>query len=161
MSIIHISLSYRYQSWHPLQPDVERHPSLPDILYIIYCIACITNPVYIQSRNKMSETQPKPSSTSPWVILAVTSGTFAALNGVFAKLYVKYTRDTIELQLYMHIWGYIWFREYPWLTPDAVYHSQANLGTNVQNHGPTHNFIRAVNRTYLRSGIIAFYRDAC
>ncbi|CAG7941959.1 unnamed protein product [Penicillium salamii] len=27
-----------------------------------------------------------PSSASPWVILAITSGTFAALNGVFAKL---------------------------------------------------------------------------
>jgi hypothetical protein len=29
------------------------------------------------------------SSTSPWIILAITSGAFAALNGVFAKLYVN------------------------------------------------------------------------
>jgi uncharacterized membrane protein len=29
------------------------------------------------------------SSTSPWILLAITSGTFAALNGVFAKLYVS------------------------------------------------------------------------
>ncbi|CAG8927451.1 unnamed protein product [Penicillium salamii] len=34
-----------------------------------------------------TETPPSsPSSASPWVILAITSGTFAALNGVFAKL---------------------------------------------------------------------------
>ncbi|KAJ5325731.1 Drug/metabolite transporter [Penicillium brevicompactum] len=33
-----------------------------------------------------TETPSPPSSASPWVVLAITSGTFAALNGVFAKL---------------------------------------------------------------------------
>ncbi|KAJ5312825.1 Pyridoxamine 5'-phosphate oxidase [Penicillium antarcticum] len=37
--------------------------------------------------DKMSSPTPTPkSSTSPWIILAITSGAFAALNGVFAKL---------------------------------------------------------------------------
>lgn len=35
---------------------------------------------------------------SPWVILAVASGTFAALNGLFAKLYATtYTLDETRL----------------------------------------------------------------
>lgn len=29
-----------------------------------------------------------PSSRARWIILAIASGTFAALNGLFAKLYV-------------------------------------------------------------------------
>ncbi|CAI7618836.1 unnamed protein product [Penicillium bialowiezense] len=33
-----------------------------------------------------TETSSPPSSASPWVVLAITSGAFAALNGVFAKL---------------------------------------------------------------------------
>ncbi|OQD86685.1 hypothetical protein PENANT_c007G06470 [Penicillium antarcticum] len=37
----------------------------------------------------MSSPTPTPkSSTSPWIILAITSGAFAALNGVFAKFAV-------------------------------------------------------------------------
>ncbi|KAJ5855614.1 uncharacterized protein N7529_009558 [Penicillium soppii] len=51
----------------------------------------------------MSESQPK-SSASPWVILAVTSGAFAALNGVFAKLTTD-QHTTSFAQSIAHIFG--------------------------------------------------------
>ncbi|KAJ5121316.1 Pyridoxamine 5'-phosphate oxidase [Penicillium bovifimosum] len=48
---------------------------------------------------------PKPqSSTSPWIILAITSGAFAALNGVFAKLTTD-NHTTAFAQSLAHLFG--------------------------------------------------------
>jgi hypothetical protein len=70
------SYPYRYQSWHPLH---RRR------IFIFLYISGVQPLSIYNTENTMSESQPK-SSASPWVILAVTSGAFAALNGVFAKL---------------------------------------------------------------------------
>ncbi|KXG53994.1 FMN-binding split barrel-related protein [Penicillium griseofulvum] len=45
-----------------------------------------------------------PSSTSPWIILAITSGAFAALNGVFAKLTTD-DHTTAFAQSLAHLFG--------------------------------------------------------
>ncbi|KAJ5563299.1 Pyridoxamine 5'-phosphate oxidase [Penicillium sp. DV-2018c] len=47
---------------------------------------------------------PKPQSTSPWIILAITSGAFAALNGVFAKLTTD-NHTTSFAQSLAHLFG--------------------------------------------------------
>ncbi|CAG7935254.1 unnamed protein product [Penicillium nalgiovense] len=44
------------------------------------------------------------SSTSPWIILAITSGAFAALNGVFAKLTTD-NHTTAFAQSLAHLFG--------------------------------------------------------
>ncbi|KOS37675.1 hypothetical protein ACN38_g11527 [Penicillium nordicum] len=44
------------------------------------------------------------SSTSPWIILAITSGAFAALNGVFAKLTTD-DHTTAFAQSLAHVFG--------------------------------------------------------
>ncbi|KAJ5177577.1 uncharacterized protein N7500_000276 [Penicillium coprophilum] len=51
-----------------------------------------------------STSQSTPSSTSPWIILAITSGAFAALNGVFAKLTTD-DHTTAFAQSLAHLFG--------------------------------------------------------
>ncbi|KAJ5442460.1 FMN-binding split barrel-related protein [Penicillium cf. griseofulvum] len=62
--------------------------------------------IYI-STAAMSTSTPQstsPSSTSPWIILAITSGAFAALNGVFAKLTTD-DHTTAFAQSLAHLFG--------------------------------------------------------
>lgn len=42
--------------------------------------------------------QPQPQTRQPrWLLLAIASGAFAAMNGVFAKLYVYMTTNVYQL----------------------------------------------------------------
>ncbi|KAJ5496458.1 FMN-binding split barrel-related protein [Penicillium fimorum] len=52
----------------------------------------------------MSTSTQSTSSTSPWIILAITSGAFAALNGVFAKLTTD-DHTTAFAQSLAHLFG--------------------------------------------------------
>ncbi|KAJ5607048.1 Pyridoxamine 5'-phosphate oxidase [Penicillium hordei] len=61
---------------------------------------------YISTAAMSTSTPPSipQSSTSPWIILAVTSGAFAALNGVFAKLTTD-DHTTAFAQSLAHLFG--------------------------------------------------------
>ncbi|CAI7669058.1 unnamed protein product [Penicillium pancosmium] len=52
----------------------------------------------------MSSTAAPKSSTSPWIVLALASGAFAALNGLFAKLTTD-NHTTAFAQSLAHIFG--------------------------------------------------------
>ncbi|KAJ5152150.1 hypothetical protein N7492_010445 [Penicillium capsulatum] len=52
----------------------------------------------------MSSQSTQQRSTSPWVIIAVASGTFAALNGLFAKLTTDNNTSTFA-QSIAHLFG--------------------------------------------------------
>ncbi|KAJ5355881.1 FMN-binding split barrel-related protein [Penicillium concentricum] len=63
------------------------------------------SPIYNYiSTAAMSTSTQSTSSTSPWIILAITSGAFAALNGVFAKLTTD-DHTTAFAQSLAHLFG--------------------------------------------------------
>ena len=86
--MLSVYLITSYQPWH--RPNVTQTPRPSISSYITQSNknAAIRLPQDRNNDSMSSPAPPKQSSTSPWIILAITSGTFAALNGVFAKLYV-------------------------------------------------------------------------
>ena len=50
-----------------------------------------------QEKQQEKQEQPQQTHQPRWLLLAIASGTFAAMNGVFAKLYVYMTTNVYQL----------------------------------------------------------------